>query len=277
MKSYQQFAYLYDFLMREAPYEQWLDIWKLLEQRGIICPQEDLSETQQLSRMTPSRGMAKYKIADIGCGTGTLSLMLAERGHKVWGIDVSEDMLATAESKRAECALPLQHNMRFLCQDMRELHLPETVDVVLSFCDSMNYLESVEDLRVTFDKLHRVLKHSGIFAFDMLSLQKMRHLIGDQRHFEVSDDVVSIWQNDWDEAEHLLHYDVSFFVREAGDLYRRFDEYHLQKGFTIDEVRRVMIDSGFEIIREFSDFDWDKPIGDAEDRYFWVARKTEKS
>lgn len=43
-------------------------------------------------------------VLDIGCGTGSLSILLAEQGHSVVGVDLSEKMLSVANSKRLHCA-----------------------------------------------------------------------------------------------------------------------------------------------------------------------------
>ncbi|HET9499175.1 MAG TPA: class I SAM-dependent methyltransferase [Marmoricola sp.] len=48
---------------------------------------------------------APARIADLGCGTGTLSVLLAEDGHHVVGIDLSEKMVAAARTKAAEAGV----------------------------------------------------------------------------------------------------------------------------------------------------------------------------
>lgn len=266
MSSYQQFAYLYDYLMREAPYDQWLSLWDGIWEQVDVC---SVSSQPDQHRERP------LKVADIGCGTGRLCFALAEKGHQVWGIDMSDDMLVVAEEKKSAAPLPVRKRIQFLCQDMRDLQLTEKVDIVVSFCDSINYLHSAEDLQTTFANLYAILNQGGLLVFDLLAIEKMRSTIGNQKHFEVADDTVCIWQNQWDEEQHKLHYDLTFFVQEEDNLYSRFDEYHIQTGFTINLVRQCLLDQGFVILKEFADFDLDKAIGDATDRYFWAVKKIE--
>lgn len=69
-------------------------------------------------------------VADIGCGTGTLSVLLARQGREVTGVDLSARMLAEAERKSAE--LP-EHRPAFVQGDAVAPPLPPAgFDVVLA-------------------------------------------------------------------------------------------------------------------------------------------------
>ena len=68
---------------------------------------------------------APARVVDLGCGTGTLSLLLAEEGYDVTGVDFSPEMLARAEDKAGDRA-------RFVAGDAGDPPLPRsTYDVVL--------------------------------------------------------------------------------------------------------------------------------------------------
>jgi SAM-dependent methyltransferase len=43
----------------------------------------------------------RARVADLGCGTGTLSVLLASAGHSVTGVDFSSRMVAAARAKAA--------------------------------------------------------------------------------------------------------------------------------------------------------------------------------
>ncbi|MEP1123927.1 MAG: class I SAM-dependent methyltransferase [Ilumatobacter sp.] len=47
------------------------------------------------------------EVADLGCGTGSLSLLLASEGYRVTGIDLSAEMISTAASKAAASSVPV--------------------------------------------------------------------------------------------------------------------------------------------------------------------------
>jgi 2-polyprenyl-3-methyl-5-hydroxy-6-metoxy-1,4-benzoquinol methylase len=79
--SYQQFAYLYDKLMKDAPYDEWVQFVK--------------------DRCT-KYNVQGVRLLDLACGTGELSVRLAQEKFQVTGIDLSEDMLAVAQAKAVD-------------------------------------------------------------------------------------------------------------------------------------------------------------------------------
>lgn len=69
---------------------------------------------------------APARVADLGCGTGTLSLLLAAEGYAVEGLDFSPEMIRRARDKAGEVA-------RFVQGDAAQPPLePAAYDVVLS-------------------------------------------------------------------------------------------------------------------------------------------------
>ena len=94
MEAYTSFAAVYDMFMDNIPYEEWAAyLISLLKEHGI------------------DDGL----VLDLGCGTGSLTEILAKEGYDMTGIDISPDMLQIAMEKRAESG----HDMLYLLQDMR--------------------------------------------------------------------------------------------------------------------------------------------------------------
>ncbi len=63
-------------------------------------------------------------ILDIGCGTGRVTLALAEAGHEILGVDLSENMLKIATAKIAEYPQAVQNRIEIQQMDMSELNIP---------------------------------------------------------------------------------------------------------------------------------------------------------
>ena len=158
MDAYKDFAYVYDELMDETPYQSWCErIVGLIERYGVSKPvrqargslgQEDgasdrkevLGEKELLLRSE------RDLVVDLGCGTGTLTQLFYEKGYDMIGVDSSEEMLDVAMQKRDRSGAEIL----YLLQDMRELELYSTVGTVISVCDSLNYILEEEELLQVF-------------------------------------------------------------------------------------------------------------------------------
>lgn len=140
MDAYSSFASVYDQFMDNVPYEEWAEYL-----------------TGLLGEYQVHDGL----VLDLGCGTGSLTEILAKKGYDMIGIDNSEDMLQIAMEKRADSGL----DILYLLQDMREFELYGTVAAVVSICDSMNYLTDYEDLVQTLKLVNNYLDPQGCFYF----------------------------------------------------------------------------------------------------------------
>jgi SAM-dependent methyltransferase len=105
----------------------------------------------------------KSTMLDLACGTGTLALMMAKRGWKVFGVDGSAGMIREAKRKSRGTKLAVT----FLCQDMRKFTLPTHVALVTSLFDSINHVTSRRELLATFRCVHKCLITGGYFFFDL--------------------------------------------------------------------------------------------------------------
>ncbi|CAM3440183.1 class I SAM-dependent DNA methyltransferase [Marinicrinis lubricantis] len=250
--AYEQFAYVYDRLMEDMPYRKWLEyaqgVWNRL---GHI-----------------------QTVADLGCGTGNVAIPLGEAGYRVFGVDYSEDMLAVANEKWMSAASSSSKlHLQWLCQDMRELSLPEPVDSVISFCDSMNYLLEEDDLLQVFRRVHDSLRIGGCFLFDMHAPRQLQ-LYGECQPFVYNeDDVAYIWLCEYDEELHQVDHDLTFFIqREGSTCFERVEEFHTQRAYPYPVIISLLQQAGFHDIGCSSDFTT-RPPHEATSRYFFAALK----
>ena len=216
-------------------------------------------------------GITKDLVLDLGCGTGTLTELLAGKGYDMIGVDLSQEMLSRAIEKREASGLPIL----YLQQDMREFELYGTVKAVVSVCDSLNYLLEEEDVIETFRLVNNYLDPEGIFIFDFNTVYKYRDVIGDTTIAENRDDCSFIWENYYHEEERINEYEVTFFVKE-GELFRRFEEIHYQKGYTAEEMKAYLEEAGLEFL-SMHDSDTQQDVNDATERICMVARECRKN
>src|SRR5205085_2307385 len=100
-------------------------------------------------------------VLDLACGTGLLTRRLAREAERVVGLDASESMLSVAGSSTPG------HNVRYVRGDFRDLHLDETFDAVVCGSDSLNYVQTPEELASVFRCVYRHLRPGGLFVFDV--------------------------------------------------------------------------------------------------------------
>lgn len=264
MESYQDFAYVYDEFMDETPYDEWCErIDTLIKKYGVSKPVRGVTDTLESE---------KNLVVDLGCGTGTLTEMLYEKGYDMIGVDNSESMLSVAMEKRAVSG----SEILYLLQDMRELELYSTVGSVVSVCDSVNYILDEEELLEVFQLVNNYLYPGGVFIFDFNTDYKYREIIGDTVIAENRENCSFIWENYYDEEEAINEYDVTIFVKEEEELFRRFTETHLQKGYTKDTIVGLLEKAGMRVL-EVKDADTDGEVTKESQRIYVVAGEQGKS
>lgn len=265
MEAYTDFAMVYDTFMDETPYEQWCEF--LMELFRKYGAQKD-DTRQENSAVMDNLRQERNTVLDLGCGTGTLTELLARRGYDMIGIDLSEEMLRIAVDKRERSGL----DILYLCQDMRELELYGTVGAVVSVCDSVNYLLEEDDVVQTFRLVNNYLYPEGLFIFDFNTIYKYAEVIGDATIAEDREECSFIWENTYYEEERINEYDLSIFVREEGDRYRKFQETHLQRGYSLKEMRGMVEAAGLLFV-DAIDADTHEEPGQESERIYIVARK----
>ena len=280
MEAYTDFAQVYDTFMDETPYEEWADfIDKLIVQYGISRPACRQIQDNQLQasavEKTAEENLASERnlVLDLGCGTGSLTELMAEKGYDMIGVDLSQEMLGIALAKREAAA----SSTLYLCQDMRELELYSTVGTVISVCDSVNYLLEEEDLIETFRLVNNYLYPGGIFIFDFNTVYKYEQVIGDTTIAENRDDCSFIWENYYHEKEHINEYDLTIFVREdeEEERFRRFSETHYQRGYSLEEMTRLIESAGLTLVAALDADTHKKPTENSE-RIYMIAREKGK-
>lgn len=247
MEAYTDFASVYDTFMDETPYEEWcefiLELLHRYEEKEVTTDEKLLQE--------------QNSILDLGCGTGTLTELLAAKGYDMIGIDNSQEMLQIAMEKKERSGL----DILYLLQDMREFELYGAVGAVISVCDSLNYLLREEDLLSVFRLVENYLYPNGLFIFDFNTVYKYETIIGDATIAENREDCSFIWENFYHPQEEINEYDLTIFVKnenkgkvnhendakESGgeeNSFRRFQETHYQRGYRLEQMKELLEKAG---------------------------------
>ena len=249
MEAYTSFARVYDTFMDNVPYKEWADyLGKILKEYGI------------------DDGL----VLDLGCGTGSMTEMLASSGYDMIGVDNAEEMLEIAMEKKVESG----HDILYLLQDMREFELYGTVRAVISACDSVNYITDDEDLTEVFRLVNNYLDPEGLFVFDFNTEYKYREILGEQTIAEDREECSFIWDNYYDEDERINEYELTLFVRdeEQPQLYRKYQEEQFQRAYTLEQIRHMLTEAGLEYGTAYDDYTKESPH-DRSERICVVARE----
>ena len=63
-----------------------------------------------------------------------------------------------------------------------------------------------------------------------------------------------LWENYYDEESGINEYGLTLFIREEGELFRRYEETHYQRAYPLDTVRRLLTEAGMEIVASYDAF-----------------------
>ena len=239
MESYGRFAGVYDVFMDNVNYREWADyIIETLAQDGI------------------RDGL----VLELGCGTGSMTELLAEKGYDMIGVDNSEDMLEIAMEKRIESG----HDILYLLQNMQEFELYGTVRAIVSVCDCVNYVTDKNELQEVFCLVNNYLDPQGIFIFDFNTEYKYREILGNQ----------VIWENYYNHTSMINEYELTLFVREDEEeaLYRKYQESHFQKAYTLREIRGLIEKAGLRFVAAYDAYTKKAPMHTSE-RITVIARE----
>ena len=247
--AYNEFAYFYDELNGEADYDA---LFRYIR--------------AELAAHSVDGGI----LADLGCGTGDLTLMLAQAGYDVIGIDRSEEMLSVLREKADE--LGLTGRLLLLRQDLLELDLYGTIDACVCCLDSVNYVTDPRKLKKAFERVYLFLMPGGLFLFDINTPAKLQGLDG-QVFLDETEDTYCVWRAEYSRRSRLCSYFMDLFRLdgETGQ-WERGEELHQERAYTPEELTGFLQAAGFREIRQYGNRKMRAPKP-GEDRIFFVARK----
>ncbi len=123
------------------------------------------------------------ELLELACGSGEITIALAQEGYHVDASDLSAAMI---EEARRRMAASRCHGVSWICVICIRIKAM-TVSFVL--CDSFNYLLKDEQVRALFQGAYRHLRDNGVFLVDMHSWIAWRNL---QRN-TMKQDMLRIW------------------------------------------------------------------------------------
>jgi SAM-dependent methyltransferase len=217
-------------------------------------------------------GQVNRSVLDLCCGTGQLAVHFLEAGYRVVGIDSSEHMLVYARENASRFVSTGQ--ARFVQADASRFVLDEHFGLVVSTYDALNHLENEQALEQCFRCVFPVLDNGGLFVFDLntrLGLRRWANIAVD----DSSEEWLVITRGIFDQAGNRAWTQITGFIREDNDLYRRADVTAFNTAFELEYVRNTLLECGWQSVYFAQGQDLQTPISDPEmqGRVFIVAGK----
>lgn len=244
--AYNEFAYFYDELNEAADYDA---LYRYV--------------TQQLAEQGVNDGI----LADLGCGTGELTLMLAQAGYDVIGIDQSEEMLSVLRDKADE--LDLTGRVLLLRQDLLQLDLYGTIRAAVSTFDTFSHIGPLDRFEQAIANAAFFMEKGGVFLFDLNTPYKHEKVLAGQTFELDADDALCRWTNRYDAATGKVDMNIEIHDKESGEICR---ECITEYVYDLDTVRTLLDRYGFTLLKLADGEDFG-PVRPDSQRWIFTALK----
>ena len=245
MDAYHDLAFSYDRLTNDVDYEATVAFYNEILRR---------------------EGLKPRTAVDLACGTGSVAMLLAQKGLQVTAVDMSEEMLCVASQK----AQDVQNPPRFVCQSLQKLRLPRGVDLAVCALDSLDYIIDPDACAEAIRRIYKALNPGGVFIFDVNTPEKLRAMDG-QVFLDEDEDVYCVWRGEFNAQTNICSYGMDLFQRR-GEVWQRSFEEHREYAYSRSQLERYLKDAGFTHIEVYADRRFEAP-GEGEQRIYFKARK----
>lgn len=219
--AYNEFAYFYDEFNDAADYESLF---------GYIL--------KKLHANKINSGI----IADLGCGTGDLTLMLSQAGYDVIAIDQSEEMLSVLRNKADQ--LDISQKILLLKQNLLNLDLYGTICAAISTFDTFSHIGPWAQFEQAIRNASFFMEKDGVFIFDINSPYKNKEILGENLFVFDGLDAQCRWKNHYIPDEQAVEIQIDVHYNETNE---KFHEQFKEYSYGLDQVKSVLEKYGFYV------------------------------
>ena len=244
--SYGEFAKIYDELIYED-----IDYDKIKDKINSFITEYNIDKEDYL---------------DLACGTGNVSINIAPEFKTTYLVDLSEEMLDIAFNKFKKNKI----RAKMICQEMSELSLNHTFDLITCVLDSTNYILEEEEVLDYFKSVKNHLKDNGIFVFDINSFYKITEVLGNNIYTYSEEKIFYTWENTLDE-DNIVNMFLTFFVKQ-GEYYERFEEEHYERAYSETKIEELLEEAELNVLHKYDGYS-DEAVNDKSERILYVVNK----
>jgi ubiquinone/menaquinone biosynthesis C-methylase UbiE len=246
---YKNFAKVYDTVMKDMPYSEWI---------------------RYLEDLLIKFGPARKEILDVACGTGTMLIKLAKKGYNCTGIDFSEEMLKIARKKAGSASLKI----KFIRQDMKNLKVKRKIPIVTCMYDSINYLLEKKEIKSFLRGVYSLLDNGGIFVFDMNTEYALKNIWDNKTTYSDIPKMTLISKSNYDAKKKTAYLRLTIFAL-INKNYEKISEIHKEKAYTLKDMRNMLKKEGFKHITAYKDRTFNSPDRKT-GRVWFIAKKLQE-
>ena len=184
------------------------------------------------------------KILEVGCGTGSYTKILLERGYEVTAVDISENM---QEIAREKCAC------KFIKGDIRDITLNEKFDACIAMFAVMGYITKNSGIIEALNNIRRHLKPNGVFIFDVWNGLAVMRILPEQRIKEMENDEIKIIRfavPNLKAFDHICGVNYKMLILNKGNnTFDEINEKHVVRFYFPQEITHYLEDAGFEVLK----------------------------
>jgi ubiquinone/menaquinone biosynthesis C-methylase UbiE len=224
--SYCDFAEFYDVLMSDVDYVELAHYYNSII-KSFTQINTELSTEPEI-------------LLDLACGTGTLSVLMAEQGWDVIAVDSSPEMLSRAKPHE-RCS--------YICQDMTELDLYGTIHAAVCTLDGLNHLEGEEEVFETLKRVSLFMEEGGVFAFDLNTIYKHETILSNHIFVKEFEQVFCVWENEY-QGDGVVDINLNIFSK-YDNLYNRFEVELREKAYDLSVIKSMCERVGFTVTEQY--------------------------
>lgn len=195
------------------------------------------------------------KILELACGSGEITNALYKEGYDILATDFSIGMLEQLHLKYP--------NIKYKDLNMIDFKVDNSFDTIICFCDSINYLNDLNECKSMFISVYNALNDKGYFIFDMHTKDRLNEFEEEFLEEGYIDDVAYQWTINT-EDNHIHHHFAFYTPKDV------LQEYHVQTVFELNDILNLLNEVGFNT-KVYTDFNYEG-IKDGE-KYFIVGGK----
>lgn len=188
-------------------------------------------------------------VLELGCGTGSYSIIAAESFENITAIDLSEDMIKLAKTRNH------RENISYSVGDIRNFKISNKFEFVFSLFHVFSYLSSTNELESAFKGVSEHLNSGGLFAFDVWSSAGLVNNSLEIRRKEVQDKeglkIIRYSYSSHNPHNETVMVNFDIIVLKESESPRFYQEHHLMKYWSLDLIRNIAAKYNLELLETF--------------------------